>query len=65
MLSNQRNEFLYIHDVIVLSKNKKGREREERERERERVMDVLSVFANVINNVSERKGEFLKFTKYS
>ena len=62
MLSNQRNEFLYIHDVIVLSKNKKGRERE---RERERVMDVLSVFANVINNVSERKGEFLKFTKYS
>ena len=61
MLSNQRNEFLYIHDVIVLSKNKKGREREERER----VMDVLSVFANVINNVSERKGEFLKFTKYS
>ena len=39
--------------------------REKRDRERERVMDVLSVFANVINNVSERKGEFLKFTKYS
>ena len=53
MLSNQRNEFLYIHDVIVLSKNKK-----EREREVERVMDVLCDFANVIYNVSERKGNF-------
>ena len=38
--------------------------RGERERERERVMDVLSVFANVLYYVCKRRGNFLNVPNF-